>query len=152
MKAEELINNNALTDITVCKEQKVVAVEIALTAVNMARIEIDKALSKNALSIINERKRQIEVEEFSCCKDDKYINGELSQAAACYAIPPVERVILTHPLTSVRYPKWWPKTWYVKWWKPAKNNSISGRKKELIKAGALILAELDRLDRLEKQQ
>lgn len=42
MKAEELIRNNALTDITVCEGQKVVAVEIALTALNMARMEEGK--------------------------------------------------------------------------------------------------------------
>lgn len=42
MKAKELINNNALTDITVCDGQKVVAIEIALTAINMAKIEMKK--------------------------------------------------------------------------------------------------------------
>ena len=39
MKAEYLIKNNALTDITVCKGQKVVPFEIALTALNMAKKE-----------------------------------------------------------------------------------------------------------------
>lgn len=39
MKAEELIKNNALQDIEVTGEQKVVFEDIALTAVNMARKE-----------------------------------------------------------------------------------------------------------------
>ena len=39
MKAEELITNNALQDIKVEGEQKVVFEEIAITAVSMARIE-----------------------------------------------------------------------------------------------------------------
>ena len=39
MKAEELIKNNALQDIEVTGEQKVVFEEIALLAVSMARME-----------------------------------------------------------------------------------------------------------------
>ncbi len=39
MKAEELIENNALQNIKVESEQKVVFEEIAITAVSMARIE-----------------------------------------------------------------------------------------------------------------
>lgn len=39
MKAEDLINNNALSNTIVGSGQKVVYVEIALTAINMARIE-----------------------------------------------------------------------------------------------------------------
>ena len=39
MKAEELIKNNALQNVEVAGKQKVVFEEIALTAVNMARIE-----------------------------------------------------------------------------------------------------------------
>ena len=39
MKAEELIKNNALQNIEVTGKQKVVFEDIALTAVNMARIE-----------------------------------------------------------------------------------------------------------------
>ena len=39
MKAEELIKNNALQNIKVESEQKVVFEEIAITAVSMARIE-----------------------------------------------------------------------------------------------------------------
>ena len=39
MKAEELIENNALQNIKVESEQKVVFEEITITAVSMARIE-----------------------------------------------------------------------------------------------------------------
>ena len=39
MKAEELIKNNALQNVEVAGKQKVVFEEIAITAVNMARIE-----------------------------------------------------------------------------------------------------------------
>lgn len=40
MNAEELIKNNSLSDIEVSGKQKVVFVEIANTAVNMARLEM----------------------------------------------------------------------------------------------------------------
>ena len=48
MKAEELIKNNALQNIEVAGKQKVVFEEIAITAVNMARIE-EKELALQAL-------------------------------------------------------------------------------------------------------
>ena len=39
MNSEELIKNNSLSDISVDVDQKVVFVEIALTAINIAKIE-----------------------------------------------------------------------------------------------------------------
>lgn len=39
MKAEDLIKNNAVADILVVGDQSVVFTEIALTAINMAKIE-----------------------------------------------------------------------------------------------------------------
>ena len=51
MKAEELIENNALQNIKVESEQKVVFEEIAITAVNMARKE-EKERAYNALEFV----------------------------------------------------------------------------------------------------
>ena len=150
MKAEELINNNALTDITVCKEQKVVSVEIALTAVNVARME-SLEVFPNALSVINERKRQIEVKGFNVYKDECYKGGQLALAASAYAEPDYARKLRTDwigdkkILVSSKYPE----SWLPEMWKPAKDSTIAERKKELIKAGALILAEFDSFDRIE---
>ncbi|AFQ48272.1 hypothetical protein [Burkholderia cepacia] len=39
-------------------------------------------------------------------------------------------------------PAWWPKTWEPSWSKP------TTPRRNLVKAGALILAELERLDRV----
>ena len=51
MKPEELIKNNALQNIEVAGKQKVVFEEIAITAVNMARIE-EKERALQALQTV----------------------------------------------------------------------------------------------------
>ena len=85
--------------------------------------------------IANERKRQVEKEGYSLEHDDMYVNGELSKAASCYATPKRGHVV----------PSEWP--WGDEWWKPRKEDTIDGRIDELKKAGALIAAEIDRLNR-----
>ena len=88
------------------------------------------ARSMTALSdIAAERRRQIEVEGFTPNRDDGYADGCLAQAAACYA---------SHGTafpSSLRWP------WAIKWWKPR------GHRENLVRAGALIVAEIERLDR-----
>lgn len=84
--------------------------------------------------IAQERKRQIEEEGWDAEHDRLANNDEqLAEAAALYALPEIRR--------SYRYDirNLWP--WDMKWWKPTPDNRI----KELTKAGALIAAEIDRL-------
>jgi hypothetical protein len=76
--------------------------------------------------ILAERLRQIEVEGFSPVRDDGYTQGQLANAAACYA---------------TQTPLHWPPDWDQKWWKP------TTRRRDLVKAAALLVAELERLDR-----
>jgi hypothetical protein len=86
--------------------------------------------------IIAERKRQIEKYGFTAEHDDKWKNGELTKAGICYLYPGDE--------TLSRWKKaFWP--WDDKWWKPSPNNCIN----DLVKAAALIAAEIDRIQRLE---
>lgn len=82
--------------------------------------------------IVAERKRQREVEGWTFEHDDHHDNGELAKAAACYAMP------REFPRTET--PRGWP--WSKEWWKP------HGRRHDLIRAAALIVAELERLDRI----
>ena len=87
--------------------------------------------------IAEERQRQIEVEGWTAEHDDLHDMGELVAAAMCY---------LTHPDDRAEEfgddpPIWWP--WELMWWKPEPLNRI----RELQKAGALIAAEIDRLQR-----
>ena len=78
--------------------------------------------------IAEERQRQITAEGWTPEHDDEHDNEQLAQAAACYAMPP-----------RLRGPLPWP--WDADWWKPG------DRIRELTKAGALIAAEIDRLQR-----
>lgn len=88
---------------------------------------------KKALELIAaERTRQIQAEDWDTPHDDTHIHDELSLAAACYALPPRIKTRILH----------WP--WQQKWWKPTPNDRI----RELVKAGALIVAEIERLQRL----
>ncbi len=88
--------------------------------------------------IAAERKRQIEQEGWSPEHDAAHSLGELGRAAACYAIEASygER---TTPEEDCFLAKLWP--WDLGWWKP------KDRRRDLVRAGALIAAEIDRLDR-----
>jgi hypothetical protein len=84
--------------------------------------------------IADERHRQVEQEGWTPEHDDDHTQGELALAAMCYAIG--------HK--SVQHaPVEWP--WEQHWWKPSRNPI-----KNLAKAGALIAAEIDRLQRIER--
>lgn len=103
--------------------------------------------------ITEERKRQVEKEGWSFKHDDEHVDEELALAAACYAIPSPQYGITdaAHAIDGyfnkyevcIEREWFWP--WDKKWWKPSPDNRI----KELAKAGAMIVAEIDRLQRLE---
>lgn len=101
-----------------------------------------------------ERERQKVVEGWGTAHDDAHENGEMALAAIAYAaVPGIE--IKAHGWVPCgcrsvgecnhwggRVQAWvdpWP--WDAKWWKP------TDRRRDLVKAGALILAEIERLDR-----
>ncbi|MCY1221468.1 hypothetical protein D9M72_335260 [compost metagenome] len=90
------------------------------------------ALTDAARDVLAERQRQISTEGWTPEHDDKNTAEQLALAAVCYALPQGD-------YTIPEPPEFWP--WEVAWWKPG------DRRRELIKAGALILAEIERLDR-----
>jgi hypothetical protein len=90
------------------------------------------ALTDAARDVLAERRRQIEVEGWTPEHDDKHSTQELAFAAACYVLAD----------QGDAPPAVWP--WDTSWWKP------KDQRCNLIKAGALILAEIERLDRLAK--
>lgn len=110
------------------------------------------------LDITRERERQIAEEGWSPHHDDTHKSGEMARAAACYAL----QSTLGDPMRSFeayidggtttfkrKYFKvgtinisylLWP--WQGSWWKP------TTARRDLVKAAALIVAEIERLDRL----
>lgn len=95
--------------------------------------------------IAEERARQISVEGWTPEHDDAHTDSELARAAATYAMPGWLRNLHVRPIctetTHTIRAKIWP--WEISWWKPCED-----RVRELSKAGALIAAEIDRLQRL----
>ncbi len=89
--------------------------------------------------IAAERRRQVSKEGWTPEHDDKHNVGQMAKAAACYAMPTDVR----ETEVDNRSYRWiiWP--WTEKWWKPTPKDRV----RELVKAGALIAAEIDRLQR-----
>jgi hypothetical protein len=95
-------------------------------------------LTPAARDILGERRRQIEVECWTPLHDDAHDPGDLSSAAMGYAQSAACK--LSHEgLALEGLPLFWP--WEASWFKP------STARQDLVKAGALILAEIERLDR-----
>lgn len=87
------------------------------------------------LDIGAERQRQITQEGWTSIHDDQHNAGEIARAAASYALSAgpekVSDLSLIHKL--------WPWGWL--WFKPR------SKREDLVRAGALIVAEIERLDR-----
>lgn len=89
------------------------------------------ALTQAARDVLAERQRQISAEGWTPANDDGHEPGSLSEAAGCYAM---------QAYGSKQLPALWP--WAIAWWKPSDDP-----RRNLEKAGALILAEMERIDR-----
>lgn len=106
-------------------------------------------VSQSWVDVLNERARQQDGEGRTAERDDAHVKGELAAAATCYA---------THAVVSARLraqgfsaeriealsadaatPRAWP--FAADWWKPG------SPRRDLVKAAALLLAEIERLDR-----
>ena len=82
-----------------------------------------------ARDVLAERARQVSQEGWTPEHDDQHDGMELAFAASCYAVADEGE-----PPNAV-----WP--WPIEWWKPRSH------RENLVRAGALILAEIERLDR-----
>jgi hypothetical protein len=97
--------------------------------------------SDAARDVIAERCRQIEQEGYAPQHDDEHVGGEIAAYAAFYAMPPAAR---DWPATETGYGETFGEAIVPADWKVPKEGD---RRSELVKAGALILAEIERLDR-----
>lgn len=91
--------------------------------------------------VLAERQRQVEAEGWTPEHDDQHDAGEMADAAACYAGNYHIRYSMSSTAPARPVPTLWP--WSPAWWKP------SGARRDLVKAAALIIAEIERLDRME---
>ena len=89
-------------------------------------------LSGAAFDVLSERDRQLAL--YSHEHDDEHIDGEIPHAAACYALM-AGGTFAVDPL--------WPKGWGEMKAKP--------HRRMLVVAAALLLAEIERLDRAAKE-
>ncbi|MEW6343006.1 MAG: hypothetical protein AB1704_20285 [Pseudomonadota bacterium] len=102
-----------------------------------SRLTLAPAISLAAADVISERLRQQDVEGWTPENDDSHAHGALARAAAYYARASFE--------DNWQAPGFVPPGWPLSpaWWKPGTS------RRNLEKAAALILAEMDRLDRAE---
>ncbi|HIE2480262.1 TPA: hypothetical protein ACXLB5_000894 [Pseudomonas aeruginosa] len=94
------------------------------------------------LDVQAERRRQVEAEGWTPEHDDEHSHGQMARAAACYALAgssaPNDGTAAL--LVSLAWP------WDEQWWKP------STARRDMVKACALGLAEIERLDRAAATQ
>lgn len=90
--------------------------------------------------IAAERKRQIEREGWTLEHDDTHTGQELNAAAVAYAAANLDRDNAGEETARAVF---FPADWDAGWWKPSVDPI-----RNLEKAGALIAAEIDRLQRL----
>ncbi|MBF9252456.1 hypothetical protein I2I11_04050 [Pontibacter sp. 172403-2] len=100
---------------------------------------------RNGIELIaEERQRQLEKEAWTPDHDSNHNCEELVHAAKCYATAAIANSYSKRNITYTGYrpgeeaPNAWP--WEKRWWKPSADPI-----RNLVKAGALIAAEIDRL-------
>lgn len=135
----ELVDDRALAmavaDAGQCKAPEISLAELLAAAPG-------KEVPQAWIDVQAERRRQIEAEGWTPKHDDEHSHGQMARAAACYALagssaPNDETAAL---LVSLAWP------WDEQWWKP------STARRDLVKACALALAEIERLDRATATQ
>jgi hypothetical protein len=110
--------------------------------------------SQALLDVAAERGRQVDAEGWTPEHDDEHSSGELTTAAACYLRPDLRTISVDEDEdgTQISLNDPWP--WWNEWddggrcrgrekawWKP------KDRRRDLVRAAALIIAEIERLDR-----
>lgn len=108
-----------------------------MTAATELTVDQVKHIAQAATDVLAERTRQQNSENWSHEHDDQYAKNELALAAAVYALPPAIREMMLGSMSLVKM--LWPWDWA--WYKPR------SRREDLVRAGALILAEIERIDR-----
>jgi hypothetical protein len=107
----------------------------------------EEPATQAARDVLAERKRQKIAEGWTEEHDDAHVEGELASAAGCYALLTTQlwrEATYVHGRWKDLLDQYWP--WDRTWWKPKNDRDA------LVKAGALILAEIERLDRVSSSK
>lgn len=119
-----------------------------------ASIVYTDGIAQASVDVLRERIRQVEGEGFDSAHDDEHDDDSLATAAACYAAPePIFVEFNSQGVRSFQDP--WPWIIYnrgeecrdrTEW-----NKSEMPRRRQLVIAAALIIAEIERMDRAAKE-
>jgi hypothetical protein len=119
--------------------------------VEAVRVASASCLSRAAADVLAERVSQVTVKGWTPQHDDEHSDGELSYAAAGYAVSASDAIQAVHrefdgpgqptldEVCSINHGTPWPEGWQFKAAPP---------RRMLVKAAALLLAEVERLDRM----
>jgi hypothetical protein len=107
-------------------------------------MEVEMPSRTGTQLIAEERQRLIESEGWTAEHDDTHTDCSLVRAAICYA-----QISLGQSSSALEssIPVAWPSSWRFSWWKPS-----GDRIRNLARAGALIAAEIDRLQRANENK
>ncbi len=135
-RSSEFVDDRALAmavaDAGQCKAPEISLAELLAAAPG-------KEVPQAWLDVQAERKRQVEVEGWTPEHDDAHSHGQMAQAAGCYALH-AGGIDTDWPGGRQNGSAlFWP--WDKDWWKP------TTPRRDLVKACALALAEIERLDR-----
>lgn len=108
---------------------------------------LEMEVTDAARDVILERRAQITREGWTSHHDDEHGNGQLARAAASYCLHH-SAMLYDEPAEHAASPRHsffnhasavWP--WAREWWRP------KNPRRDLVRAAALILAEIERIDR-----
>lgn len=99
-----------------------------------------------AEDVLAERRRQMTVEGWTPEHDDNHKDGSLALAAACYASMAAAYFetgakVKDEDYAHIQCGFNWPRSWSRKYWKP------KNARRDLVRAAAMIIAEIERIDR-----
>lgn len=119
----------------------------ALTALSARIAELEAERQHPVIEEIRaERERQMSAERWTPEHDDRYTQSQLALAGACYALSASglgDESKFIHGRWETPIDWYWP--WHRSFWKP------KDRRRDLIRAAALIVAEIERLDHAAAQ-
>lgn len=132
------VHHNALDDAR-AQAQAVCEAYVRLGLATGACVDHLTVHGRGWMDVGLERVRQVKEEGWTPEHDDQHASGEMARAAAAYAVAYGAAETLG-PLRNIAKVLW---PWDWRWWKP------QSRRRNLVRSGALIVAEIDHLDRAQ---